>query len=102
MSYQLYDVNGYVGDLATTSGLQELREFVEKTDNEVVFAFLRIGAGLMTKELIDGIKNLKPREANVRETVENLAKMIGSCRLIAIISDGLNEDMGRGMKEGNK
>ena len=96
MTYQLYDAQGYVGDLATTTGLQELREFVDSQSGaENIKGFLDKGAALVTDELIEELGKLPLAAATkeVKGTVDTLRQLILLCDVVAIINDGLNDSL---------
>ena len=95
MTYQLYDAEGYVGDLATTTGLQEMQEFVEEQPGaRNVKGFLEKGAALVTDELIEELQglSLEGASAEVRSSRSTLQQLVLLCDTVAIVSDGLNEE----------
>ncbi len=96
MSFSIYDVNGFVGDFATTTGLSELSRFIEEQEGqsmEDAKGFLQMGGALITNDLIDGFRIAAPRKDTIRETVTNLVELLEKCDTVAIISDGLNDDL---------
>lgn len=91
MSYFLYDADGkYLGDLATTIGLFELRKYAQKGKFYNLLGFLDKGAALVTQVLIEELKGMRPSNADMREIIDNLIKMIDEAELCVIISDGVN------------
>lgn len=92
MSYQLYDVNGYLGDMATTTGLRDLREFIETKGNKATKGLMELGSSLITDDLIAGLKALVPEDAEVRTTLKNLVSMVNKAELVVIINNGIDGD----------
>ncbi len=89
MGYYLYDAIGYVGDLASISGLGQLHKYVaEASDAAAVRDFLDEGYSPITDELIDGFRILRPEDPEIATTIDNLVQMLARCDTIAIISDG--------------
>jgi len=95
MSYQLYDVKGYLGDFATADGLKQLREAIYSKGENAAFEFLELGASLITDELEENLKDLikKIKEPSVKETLKNLIKLMNGAELAIIINDGLNDNL---------
>lgn len=92
MSYQLYDVNGYVGDLATTTGLQDLSDFIMKKGTKAPKGLMELGSSLITTDLVNGLKMLAPEEASVKTTLKNLVSMVNKAELVVIINNGIDGD----------
>jgi len=96
MSYQLYDADGYVGDLATTSGLKELREFLDEDGQHPRLSELvRDGslelAAEIKAEILAEIRTIDAG-ADVASMLDNLAVLLRESEGIIIISDGLELD----------
>jgi len=90
MSNQLYDVKGYVGDLATNSGLSELSKFaLSHTDNAQVKKLFRLGRATDIEKLKAGLEELTGASKSVKATIDNLLKLLDKCDKIAIISNGM-------------
>lgn len=93
MSYQLYDVNGYVADLATGSGLMELLEYLREQDNP---GLRELGGALATEatsETIQAIQDIpSPESKTLKSTLDGLKLNAPKCREIIIIGDGMVED----------
>ena len=90
MGYYLYDARGYVGDLASIHGLQQLSEYVGRTSQvPLVKKFFREGQALVTEDLIAGFRSLHPEDIDVTKTIDNLLQLLVKCDSIAIISDGV-------------
>ena len=93
MSYYIYDSNGYVGDLASNKGLNDLVDFIEKyPDVEELNSLFTNGSVLKTERLLEEIKRIGvPKNSDVRETLNNLKFMIGkSSDVIIITQEGLS------------
>lgn len=95
MSYSLYDTKGYVDDLATTTGLRELAEFARANGDRHVIAFFDLGASLITDEFVSGLVALSKKKGDplVKNTLDDLIEAVGRCNLVAIISDGVNDNL---------
>lgn len=90
MGYYLYDARGYVGDLASIHGLQQLSEYVGRASQvPLVKKFFKEGQALVTEGLIAGFRSLHPEDIDVAKTIDNLLQLLVKCDSIAIISDGV-------------
>ena len=90
MGYYLYDARGYVGDLVSIHGLQQVLEYVEKSSQvPLVKKFFEEGHASVTEDLIVGLRNLDPKDIDVAHTINNLLRLLVKCNSIAIISDGV-------------
>ena len=91
MSYQLVDADGYVADIATTSGLAALQQWAVSLEGAVnLKGFLGMGAALMTEELVAEVDALElPVDPVVRKTFLGLREALHNCDVVAIISNGL-------------
>lgn len=85
MGYYLYDVNGYVGNLATNTGLEELATFIEGTDKSSVKELFRTGS-VDTSDMLYKEVNELPTGSKV---VDNFKLLVGKCKDVIIITDGV-------------
>lgn len=91
MGYYLIDVNDtYLGDLATTIGMDGLYKYAVKARALNLQGFLDKGAALVTSVLVEELKALRPQDTNVRSIVDNLVRMLDKADLAVIIQDGVN------------
>ena len=90
MGYSLFDSNGYIGDVGTTGGLQDLRKYCLSMKKHNVRLFLDKGAALITEVFMNEVKALRPRKKTIQTTAENLLVLLERCEGVAIISDGVN------------
>jgi ribonuclease J len=89
MTYCLYDARGYVGDLASTGGLDLMSDYVTMVTNESqVKKFFEEGQAPVTKELIAGFKAIHSPDKDIADTIDNLVLLLAKCDSVAIISDG--------------
>ena len=80
MSYFIYDSNGYVGDLCSNNGLNELKQSVGKKLPDL------FGDGYV--EITDKFKSLLDKIDSSDKTVKNLISLAKKCEDIVIITDG--------------
>jgi len=93
MSYQLYDANGYVADLATGKGLNELLDFLRQQKDPVVKKLGRELWVAVTPEALKAIKEIpEPKKATLASTLAGLKANASKCDEIIIIGDGVNEE----------
>jgi hypothetical protein len=93
MGYYLYDVNGYVGDVASNNGLMRMSNHVlSATDSVAVRKLFQEGNSLVTPQLIVELKAVSCADKRIRDTILNLTKLLAKCDTIAIISDGMTPD----------
>jgi len=88
MSYALCDINGYVGDLATTIGLEQLVQHAERKKKSNIIAFFEEGSALVTQVLLDEINSLRPKSKDLLSTVSNFQKLAEKCNTVMIIDQG--------------
>lgn len=88
-SYYLYDVNGYKGDLATTLGLEDLRNAVERSTMPMPHTekFLDLGWTSHMKEMAEELKKMKTKTPNSEGVKKFLIDTLPKCRHIAVMSD---------------
>lgn len=85
------DVDGkYLGDMATTFGMDELYAYAMRSGALNLLGFLDKGAALVTATLVEELKALRPQKADVRDIVDNLVRMLDRAELCVIIQDGAN------------
>jgi|TARA_R100001530_G_scaffold136282_1_gene116200 hypothetical protein len=95
MSYQLYDVNGYKGDLTNNQGLEDLREVV--TNKPVTYKnfldFINAGATFITEPLMKEIVSFISDEpdGDVKKVVRNLKQLLIDSSVVAIITSNPDE-----------
>lgn len=88
MSYQLYDANGFVDDLASNMGLEETALFVDKSAGVLdLKAFFDKGVTTDPKRVIDDISFIlgKPMPNSVKSTLRNLQANLQKVVEVAII-----------------
>ena len=89
MAYYLYDARGYVGDLASTNGLELMSAHAIKVTNEPqIIRFFEEGQAPITQELITGFKAIHSSDKDIADAINNLIRLLGKCETVAIISDG--------------
>jgi hypothetical protein len=94
MSYQLYDSNGYVGDLATNTGLDQLSNYLLSFKVKAISKFINQGESLNINRLIKSLKKIPASDdKDIQNTLDNLINLLGKCEEIAIISDGIEPDV---------
>ena len=91
MAYQLYDENGYVDDLATTKGLNDLLAYLKSTDTPGLNQLIQEGWDLIPEAILEEMEDLEPPAGEVKDTLDQLKKNLKKCVGIVIFSDGLNE-----------
>lgn len=93
MSYYLYDSNGYLGDLATITGLRELNQYLLKQNNKALSAFVNNGEIPLGKSFVEAIAEL-PLSGNrdIDNTITNLKSMVAKAQDIVIITDGVGNE----------
>ena len=92
MSYQIYDVNGYVADLATNQGAWDLLKYLQSQKDEDIAEFGKELSIELTTGTIAKIKALPlPSDSSVAETLAELKENLSKCDEILIIGDGIGE-----------
>lgn len=90
MSWYLFDADGYLGDFASISGLQQLSEYAENVAG--LCSFLDNGWAMQT-DLKNALENApKPSNVAVDATLVNLKSLVENADEIVIISDGFEPD----------
>jgi hypothetical protein len=87
MSYCIYDVNGYVGDLASNKGLNDLWTFLEGKGKQIDL-LIKDGTVNVSKELIKELAKLSATEASIAITLDNLRTLVKKCKDVIIVTDG--------------
>ncbi len=87
----MVDVNDtYLGDVATTIGMDGFYRYAKKVGALNLVGFLDKGAALVTTALVEEVKGLRPTDADVRSIVDNLLRMLDKAELAVVIQDGVN------------
>ena len=90
MSYAIHDINGFIGDLATNSGLKALSDFIQEDGSDQIKELFEQGTIEASDELIDDLESLpEPDNADVADTLRNLIDLVKNCEDIVIISSGI-------------
>jgi hypothetical protein len=87
MSYYIYDVNGYVGDLASNKGLNDLWTFLEGKGKKIDI-LIKDGTVDVSDELIKELAKLSVTKPSVASTLDNLRTLVKKCQDIVIVTDG--------------
>jgi hypothetical protein len=93
MSYYIYDENGYVGDFATTKGLDDFMKWCEGVEDIDVSGFAEEGMSVYPDALKESLELYDPPEGDIKKTYDNLLKLIPECQGVVIISDGSNSEV---------
>lgn len=92
MAYQLYDENGYVDDLATTKGLNDMLAYLRGLDIPGLYKLIDEGWDLIPEAILEEFEEyVDPPIGEVKDTIDILKKNLKKCKGIVIFSDGLNE-----------
>ena len=92
MTYYIYDVDGYVNDFATVSGMAEFMEFLEKEGLQETEFFVQEGFCLNPVELRTALVGLQnhPMSGSVKEILDEFIDTLTHCSEIAILYDGVS------------
>ena len=93
MSYQVYDENGYVGDFATTRGLNDFMRWCESTSDEDLIEFAKEGMYIYPEALKESLELYDPPVGDIKKTYDNFLDLLPKCKGIVIVSDGANDDL---------
>jgi len=85
MSYAIYDSDGFVGDLASNYGLEQLDEFLSSRSSNLE-KFFEQGYSESIEELKSDLKGEASDNVAINETINNLRSLIKKCKDIVIIS----------------
>jgi ribonuclease D len=88
MGFYIYDSNGYVGDLASNKGLDDLSVFIRKySDGDELNSLFENGHVLKTEHLLEEIKRIGiPKDPDIRDTLKNLKTLIKKSSDVVIIT----------------
>lgn len=89
MGFYLYDVNGYVGDVASNQGLRLLMEFLDKFGNEELRSLSKKGYTDNPKEASEALTKLISEDGDIQATIDNLSMLLARSEEIGIISNGI-------------
>lgn len=84
--YKIYDVNGLVGDFATTEELKLFTTFVNKSKKTFLKEFFSKGAALIGEDLYSEIFRLKSKNVSVRNIILNLQEFVESADTVLILA----------------
>jgi len=87
MSDYIYDADGYVGDLASNNGLNELEKFL--SDDEFLKTFFDEGSTEDIEALQKVLEDKESSDKDINDTIQNLKELVAKCKDIVIISDGV-------------
>jgi hypothetical protein len=96
MSFYIYDSKGYVGDLASNKGLNDLAIYIRKhPDTEELEKLFEEGSILKTDHLMKELSWLgTPKNQDIADTLSNLISLIEKAEDVIIITQ--NAEMGKG------
>lgn len=88
MSYYLYDSKGYVGDVASNKGMDDLAKYLTKhPDADDLEKLVKEGTVLKTDHLIEEINLLgSPKDPDIKDTLDNLKVLINKASDVIIIT----------------
>jgi hypothetical protein len=93
MSYQVYDENGYVGDFASTKGLDEFMKWLSTTDDDELVVFSENSIYIFPMALKEVLEEYDPPAGDIKLTYDNFMELLPKCQGLVMISDGLNDDL---------
>ncbi len=93
MSYYVYDENGYVGDFATTKGLNDFMKWAESTEDGELVALAENAMYIFPMAIKESLEAFDPPLGEIKDTYDNFLELLPKCQGIVIISDGLNDDL---------
>jgi hypothetical protein len=93
MSYQLYDEDGYIGDFATNKGAYDYLTYLKGLDNPDIERIVNHGVDVVPEAIVETLENIQVPDGPMEETHKNFIFMLKKCSGIAVISDGLNDDL---------
>ena len=90
MTYQIYDNNGCVADIATGSGLWGLVKYLEQQNDPDIRTLAKELALPLTPAVIKKIKALPvPADESTRSILSDLKSLVDICEGILIFGDGI-------------
>ena len=94
MAYQLYDENGFVSDLATTKGLNDMLAYLKGLNIPGLNKLIQEGWDLIPEAILEEFEEyVDPPAGEVKDTIDALKKNLKKCIGIVIFSDGLNDGL---------
>lgn len=93
MSYQVYDENGYVGDFATTKGMDDFMKWLSSTGDDDLEIFAETSIHIYPMAIKESLAAYDPPLGDIQETYDNFMELLPKCQGIVMISDGLNDDL---------
>lgn len=88
MSYCMYDSFGYIGDIASNSGLKELFTTIRNSNVTSLSSLIENGYVYASDSIIADIEKL-PSES---DTIQNFILQAKKCKDVIIINNGLSDD----------
>lgn len=90
MTYYIYDEDGYVGDLASGGGLEQLQDFIDLTGGHYLRQLFIQGSASKSPEIEREISALpEPADPDVSSSLVTLKKLVAKCNSVIIITDGV-------------
>ena len=88
MGYCVYDVDGYVGDLASNKGLSDLAEYIKKhPDLDELETLFEKGSILKNDDLLKELDLVGiPKDEDIAETLSNLKELAKKASHIVILT----------------
>ena len=95
MGYYLYDSKGFVGDLGSAGTLKKFDAWVQGNGGPWLKGLLAEGTALVFDDFRTELQamGLPESPAYLRAFAENIFDLIPKCDVIAIISEGLEEEV---------
>jgi hypothetical protein len=90
----VYDENGFVGDFATTKGLNDFMRWCESTEDIELKELAETGMYIFPMAIKESLEEFDPPIGDIKKTYDNFLKVLSKCSGIVIISDGANDDLG--------
>jgi len=99
VGYCAYDVNGYVGDIGTATGLFDFMRWCAGTEDFELINFSEEGKAIVPEALLEALQMYEPPKGDIKEVYDALLMVLPKCKEIVVISDGLNDDLEDFMEE---
>lgn len=93
MSYCIYDENGYVGDFATTKGLDDFMRWCRSVEDIDLQEFANDGMYIFPEALKESLEIYDPPTGDIKKTYDNFLQLLSKCSGIVIVSNGANDDL---------
>jgi hypothetical protein len=84
--YNIYDVNGLVGELATILALQQFKKFILEEGYVATVEFILMGASLISRELADEIEAMESFDPDIQDTIVRLRELLIRANTVMIIN----------------